>query len=85
MNATVYGISAAILGTPRAAQTVHDVWASFAAGRDPRFVVLVVPHGDQVGAYFEVSKRGRDRLIAGMTPDELGLDELDPTEVDGEV
>ena len=70
----------AMLGKPRAMQSVHRCSSRFIPDRDPRHVVLVTPDGAERGTYYEVSDRTWKRLQDGMTPAELELEPFDPSE-----
>lgn len=76
-------IARAITARPLARQTVHRASTIFGHGRT-RYIVLVIPEGAEQGEYYEVStKRALDDLRF-YTPEEMGLDPLDPAEVDGD-
>lgn len=91
MNAysrTARDLADALLGRPLARQTVHVCSTEYghrsAFGIRTRYIVLVTPHSAEQGEYYEVfTKRALDDLRF-YTPEEMGLDPLEPAEVDGE-
>ena len=83
-NQTALDLANAILGRPRAKQTVHRVTSTY-GGRDiwgepaePRHVIYVVPDGATEGQHYECSTRAWDMLKGGSTPEYLGLEPYEP-------
>lgn len=86
INITARDLADALLGRPLARQTVHVCSTEYghrsAFGIRTRYIVLVTPHGSEQGEYYEVStKRALDDLRF-YTPDEMGLDPLDPADIE---
>lgn len=86
MNAhdtTARDLADALLGSPRARQTVRCVsstfggYSIFGGVRPPRHVVLVTPEGGE-GEYYEVSDQTLDLLRAGRSPEWLELEPYEP-------
>jgi hypothetical protein len=83
MNATDITLRGlAMLGKPRAKQSVHRCTSRYIHDRDPRHVVLVTPDGAEFGVHYEVSDRTWKLLQDGQTPDELELEPYEPHEED---
>ena len=81
MNAyqrTTIDLANALMGKPRAAQTVH-VCRTFGYGSPfgPRHIVLVIPEGEKRGTEYECGDRTLALLKSGMSPEDL---ELEPVE-----
>lgn len=83
LNITASDLATALACRPLARQTVARASTIFGNGRT-RYIVLVIPEGAEQGEYYEVfTERALDDLRF-YTPEEMGLDPLDPAEVDGE-
>lgn len=81
LNITARDLATALACRPLARQTVARASTIFGHGRT-RYIVLVIPHGAEQGEYYEVStKRALDDLRF-YTPDEMGLDPLDPADIE---
>lgn len=72
----------AMLGKPRAKQSVHIVSKRFNRGRSTRYIVLVTPDGAERGSCYEVFAAGLQCLEDGMTPEQLDLEPHVPDEAD---
>lgn len=76
---TARDLASALMGKPRAAQSVHISATVFSGSPlGPRYVVLVVPEGSDTGELYEVYQRGLDALRDGMSPEELELEPYEP-------
>jgi len=83
INITARDLATALVCRPLARQTVSRVSTIFGHGRT-RYIVLVTPHGAEQGEYYEVFTKHALDDLRFYTPEEMGLDPLDPAEVDGE-
>lgn len=75
MNAfstTARDTAAALLGKPRARQTVHILTKRYGGALGPRYTVLVT------GEYYDVGQRMLEALEQGATPANLELEPSDP-------
>jgi hypothetical protein len=61
-------------------QHIHIASKSYRLPHEPKFVVLVLPHGAQHGNYFEVNSVGLELLRRGWTPEKIGLDPIEEDE-----
>lgn len=85
MNLTATDLASALMGKPRAVQSVFvsaKVYNGSPLG--PKFIVLVTPDGSERGEYYEVWQRGLDALRGGMTPAELELEPYQPEADEGD-
>lgn len=83
MNAhTLFLRGMAMLGKPRAKQSVHIVSRRYSRGHPTRYIVLVTPDGAERGEYFEVFEAGLQCLQDGMTPEQLDLEPHVPDDVE---
>jgi hypothetical protein len=75
---TAFGIAAALMGKPRAAQSVHISATVFnGSPLGPRYVILVVPEGAEKGTYYECGPAMLTALKNGCTPEEMSLEPFD--------
>jgi len=65
---TARDLASALLGKPRARQSVHVLTKAFGGGLGTRYTVLVVAHGQETGEYFRVNERTLEALKQGASP-----------------
>jgi len=87
MNAystTLRGIASALTSRPRVEQTVHLSATLYRSPDAPRHIVLVIPHGQDKGEYYEVSDTGYRLLQDGASPEYLELEPVDYDTFEGD-